>query len=123
MNIPNGHQQVMPYMILDNAAAFIPFVQKAFDAQEIAVYRDDKGGIMHAEVRIAGVTIMFGASTDTWSAQTSGFYMYVENADAAFQKALDCGASVVMPIENKDYGRSGGVKDPCGNTWWLTQIR
>jgi PhnB protein len=122
MNIPNGHQVVMPYLILDNPEAFIPFVQKAFNAEEVAMYRTDDGRIMHAEIRIAGTTMMFGSSSKEWPAQTGGFYMYVENADAAFKKALDSGATVVMKIENKDYGRSGGVKDPCGNTWWLTQI-
>jgi PhnB protein len=122
MNIPNGHQVVMPYLILDNSEAFIPFVQKAFGAEEVAMYRTDDGRIMHAEIRIAGTTMMFGASSGEWQAQTGGFYMYVENADAAFKKALDNGATVVMAIENKDYGRSGGIKDPSGNTWWLTQV-
>ena len=64
---------------------------------------------------------MIGESGNEWGIQNAGLYINVENTDAAFQKALDYGAEVVMPIEDKEYGRTGGVKDPQGNTWWITQ--
>jgi len=64
---------------------------------------------------------MMGQSNDDWSIQNAGLYINVEDTDAAFQKALDHGATVIMPIENKEYGRTSGVKDPQGNTWWITQ--
>jgi PhnB protein len=121
MNLPKGYQTVMPYLILRDVAAFIDFTQKVFGAEELAVYRNEDGSIMHAEIQIGGSTIMMGQSNDDWGVQNAGLYINVENTDSTFQKALDEGAIVIMPVENKDYGRTSGVKDPQGNTWWITQ--
>jgi PhnB protein len=121
MNLPEGYQTVMPYLILKDVAAFIDFTKKVFGAEELAVYRHDDGSIMHAEIQIGGSTIMMGQSNDDWGLQNAGLYINVEDTDSTFQKALDEGATVIMPIEDKDYGRTSGVKDPQGNTWWITQ--
>jgi PhnB protein len=121
MNLPKGYQTVMPYLILRDVAAFIDFTQKVFGAEELAVYRNEDGSIMHAEIQIGGSTIMMGQSNDDWGVQNAGLYINVENTDSTFQKAVDEGATVIMPVENKDYGRTSGVKDPQGNTWWITQ--
>lgn len=121
MNLPEGYQTVMPYLILKDVAAFIDFTKKVFEAEELAVYRNDDGSIMHAEIQIGGSTIMMGQSNDDWGVQNAGLYINVEDTDSTFQKALDAGAIAIMPIEDKDYGRTSGVKDPQGNTWWITQ--
>lgn len=121
MNLPKGYQTVMPYLILSRADTFISFARKVFDAEELAVYRNDDGSVMHAEIQIGGSTIMIGESSDQWPVQNAGLYINVENADAHFERALAHGAKIVMPLEDKDYGRSGGVKDPSGNTWWITE--
>ena len=121
MNLPEGYQTVMPYLILRDVAAFIDFTKKVFGAEELAVYRNEDGSIMHAEIQIGGSTIMMGQSNDDWGVQNAGLYINVENTDSTFQKAVDEGATVIMPVENKDYGRTSGVKDPQGNTWWITQ--
>jgi PhnB protein len=47
-------------------------------------------------------------------------FLYVDDVDTRFQRALDAGASVVMPVANQPYGRSGGLKDPFGLVWWLS---
>ena len=121
MNLPKGYQTVMPYLILRDVAAFIDFTQKVFGAEELAVYRNEDGSIMHAEIQIGGSTIMMGQSNDDWGVQNAGLYINVENTDSTFQKAVEEGATVIMPVEDKDYGRTSGVKDPQGNTWWITQ--
>ncbi len=112
----------MPYLILRDAARFKTFVEHTFDARESALYLREDGTIMHAEVQLTGCTVMFGESSNTWPPQTAGLYLYVHNVDETFRKAVANGASPVMPVAEKDYGRSGGVQDPCGNVWWLTQI-
>ncbi len=122
LSIPAGHQPLMPYLILRDAARFKIFVESAFGARESALYLNDDGTIMHAEVQLQGCTVMFGESSNTWPPQTAGLYLYVPNVDETFQKALAHGAQSVMPVAEKDYGRSGGVQDPCGNVWWLTQL-
>ena len=121
MNLPKGYQTVMPYLILKDVAAFIDFTKNVFGAEELAVYRNDDGSFMHAEIQIGGCTIMMGQSNDDWGVQNAGLYINVEDTDSTFHKALDAGAMAIMPIEDKDYGRTSGVKDPQGNTWWITQ--
>jgi len=49
--------------------------------------------------------------------------VYVEDADAAYKLALDNGATSLMPPADQDYGRTCGVKDPFGNTWWITSVK
>jgi len=122
MNLPEGYQTVMPYLILKDVTDFIDFAKNVFGATELAVYKDDNGRIMHAEIQIGGSTIMIGQAGENWSVQNAGLYINVEDADSSFQKALAHQASVVMPIEDKEYGRSGGILDTQGNTWWITQV-
>jgi PhnB protein len=120
MEIQKEHQVVMPYLVIPNAIKFYDFVKKVFDGEETARFLDDDQSLMHGEVNIGGSTIMFGNSSGQWPPQPAGLYVNVQNADETYQKALDNGATVVMEISNKDYGRTGGVKDPFGNTWWIT---
>lgn len=120
MKIPEGYQQVMPYLILNNASEFLEFVKKVFNAKEKLKHLNDDQSIMHAEVVIGDSVIMIGNSGDQWQVNTAGLFIYVENPDETFKKALDNGATVVMELEDKDYGRTGGVKDISGNIWWIT---
>ena len=123
MEIQKGHQVVMPYLVIPNAEKFYDFVQKVFDGQETARFLNDDQSLMHGEVNIGGSTIMFGNSSEQWPPQPAGLYISVENADETYKKALVNGATVVMELSDKDYGRTGGVKDPFGNVWWITANR
>ena len=66
MNIPNNYQAVMPYLIVDNAAAFIDFTQKVFGASLTNKTMRDEKVVMHGEIMIGGSTIMFADSTDDY---------------------------------------------------------
>jgi len=122
MNIPEGYQTVMPYLILNKAKQFLQFTQEVFGAVlNYSVPRDgDEEVIMHAEISIGGSIIMFADATEQWRTSTAGLFIYVEDADTTFQKAIDNGGQVVTVLSDQDYGRSGGVLDPFGNTWWIT---
>ena len=113
-------QVVIPYLVIPNADRFYDFVKKVFDGKETQRFLGEDQTIMHGEVNIGGSTIMFGNCSDEWTPQPAGLYISVENADETYQKALDHGATVVMELSDKEYGRTGGVKDPFGNTWWIT---
>ena len=118
--VPEGYQRVMPYLIIENAASFIEFTQKVFGAEEkLKAMRDEKL-IMHAEVSIGGSVIMFADATEQYKQQPAAFFIYVDDCDAVYQKALENGATIVREPANQGYGRSAGVKDPFGNTWWIT---
>lgn len=121
MNIPTGHQAVMPYLMMENAAGFIEFIKTVFDAK--MTHESERDGIVgHCEAQISGGTIMFSNSRDEWTPQTANMFVYVENADETYAKALENGAKTIMPPDDQDYGRSCGVSDPFGNVWWITSI-
>ncbi|WP_031526252.1 VOC family protein [Dyadobacter crusticola] len=124
VKIPNGHQTVMPYLMLDKATRFKDFVTWVFDGEVASTHfqEDDPGLIKHAEVRVGESTIMFCDSRAEWPAQPANLFVYVENADDTYQKALESGATSMMEPADQDYGRSCGVTDPCGNVWWITSV-
>jgi PhnB protein len=123
LNIPEKHQAVMPYLILPGAAKFLAFTKKVFDAEETALYkRENLEVIMHAEIMIGNSTIMFGDSSEQWQNSVAGLFIYVKNADEVYGKAMAEGATTIMEPADKDYGRTCGVKDPLGNTWWITSL-
>lgn len=125
MKIPNGHQPLMPYLILKNANKFFDFTKAVFGAEEVfKSYRDnDNQIIMHAEVRINGCNIMFADMTEFYSVAVANLFIYVDDADATVHLALKNGAKIVNELADQEYGRSGGVEDPFGNVWWVTSIK
>ena len=125
MKVPKGHQVVMPYLMLNGALKFIDFVKNVFNAElneSMHKLREDKATVMHSEVTICGSTIMFTDATEQWREQTANLFVYVDNADETYRKAIDSGATMLMELSNQDYGRTCGVTDPFGNVWWITSI-
>jgi PhnB protein len=114
------------YLAFHNAAAAIDFYKRAFGAEEKMRLADAGGKIGHAEIRIAGSTIMlsdefpnYGAvSPKTLGGSPAKIHLYVPDVDAFTRRAVSAGAMVVRPIEDQFYGdRSGQVADPFGYTW------
>ncbi|HUZ59880.1 MAG TPA: VOC family protein [Hanamia sp.] len=122
MKIPENYQTIMPYLILDNAAGFLAFTQRVFGATEKIKAMRNENQIMHAEVMIGQSTIMFADSIDRYKLSNANLFVYVENADETYRSALQNGGSVVTQLSNQSYGRSGGIKDPFGNVWWITSV-
>lgn len=120
VKFPKEYQQVMPYLIVKNAAGFADFLQKVFDAKEALREMRDEKCIKHAEARIGVCTIMFADSTEQFESRNAGLFIYVDDADMRYQKALAEGATPVGEMSDQEYGRSGGILDPYGNTWWIT---
>ncbi|HEY5370382.1 MAG TPA: VOC family protein [Hanamia sp.] len=123
MKIPENYQTVMPYLIVENAAEFISFAQKVFGAKETHKTMRDENNIMHAEIMIGGSTIMFADATEKFQVSNAGLFVYVDDADETFKSALNNGGALVTELANQPYGRSGGIKDPFGNVWWITSSR
>lgn len=125
MKIHKGHQGVMPYLILKNAAGFIQFVKTVFNATEayIGYSNDDPAQVQHAEVRINECNIMLADVTGDFGVANANLFVYVEDADATSQLALLNGSTLVNEIEDQEFGRSGGFKDPWGNVWWVTSLK
>ncbi len=105
---------------MDGIANYIEFLKRAFDAKEEHRSSAPDGTVMHAAVKIGDSMVMMGQAMGDWKATSTMIYMYVEDVDAAFRRAVEAGATVIREPQNEFYGdRSGGVKDPAGNQWWV----
>jgi len=123
MKIPEGYQRIMPYLIVEGASDFFNFMIAVFGAKEKMKVMRDETTIMHAELLIGESTIMFADSSHQYPPQTAGLFIYVDDADETYGQALATGAVSVLEPVDQDYGRTSGVKDPWGNTWWITSVK
>ncbi|WP_188455742.1 VOC family protein [Virgibacillus oceani] len=127
--IPRGHHTVTPYVIIKNATEAITFYKKAFGATEMVRLTDSSGRIQHAEIMIGNSQIMIVdefpefpimRSPQSLEGTAMHIFLYVEDADALFSKAIDAGAKELMPVEDHPEGdRRGGLTDPFGHIWWI----
>ncbi|MEL1265581.1 VOC family protein [Pseudoxanthomonas putridarboris] len=124
---PDGYHTVTTYLIVDDATRALDFYRDAFGAQEL--YRLPMGDrIGHAEFRIGDTPLMIAdefpdlnaLSPSTRGGPTSTFLIYVEDADAAYARAVKAGATADRPVKNEFWGdRIGTVIDPFGHKWSL----
>ncbi|MBI3287348.1 MAG: VOC family protein [Chloroflexi bacterium] len=117
--IPDGYRIVTPYLIVDGVAELLDFLAKAFDAKEhLRLHRPD-GSVMHAEVRIDDSVVMLGEPMGEFGPMPASIYLYVNDCDAVYRRALQAGGKSVMEPADQFTDRYGGVKDPSGNIWWV----
>ena len=127
--IPDGYHSVTPTFVFKDSRQAIAFYQQAFGAKEhFTMPGPDGKGVMHAEIKIGDSAIMLSdenpqmcsKSAESLGASPIGFFLYVEDVDAAFPKAVAAGATVQMPVQDMFWGdRAGSVKDPFGYSWML----
>jgi PhnB protein len=126
--IPEGFHTVTPYLTVRGAAAAIGFYEEAFGAREIFRWADPDGRIRHAEVVIGDSPIMLTDEAPEFGMrgpQSLGgspvhIFLYVDDADAVFDRAISAGATELMPVEDSSDGdRRGGVTDPFGHVWYI----
>ena len=118
--IPDGYHTVTPYLPVEGVADVLEYASRAFDAVVTERVGDDDGTILHAELQIGDSKIMLGEARGQWKPMPACLYLYVEDCDAAYAKALESGGRSIRPPENQYYGdRNAGVMDPAGNFWWL----
>jgi PhnB protein len=122
MPIPKNYQQVMPYLVLPQADRFASFMQEVFDTKETLRMMRNKECIQHAEIMIGDCTIMFADSTETYPPRPGGMFVYVDDADKRYEKAIQAGAQSLASPSDQPYGRSAGIQDRFGNSWWITSI-
>lgn len=118
--IPEGYHTITPYLIVEGADKLLEFIENTFDGKVTVNMQDDKGRISHAELKIGDSMLMLAEASEQWKATKTLLYLYVENTDATFQKALDGGATSVKAPKDEFYGdRSATVKDAFGNLWGI----
>jgi PhnB protein len=114
------YRTVTPYLVVPDADAELKFLKSAFGATEAQCHRNADNKVMHAEVKIGNTLIMLGQAGGPVKAHQAGLYLWIENVDETYSRALAAGATSESTPEDKPYGhRNAGVIDPCGNTWWI----
>jgi len=121
MKIPSNYNRLMPYLIIPNGYKFMEFMKTVFDATEQAIVPRSEGVIMHGELRIGEAVIMFADVTEQFEARPAGIFIYVEDTDDTYKRALDAGATSLMEPTQQPYGYTCGFHDPFGNDWWPVQ--
>jgi len=123
-----GAHALSTYITIKGCSEAIEFYKKAFDAKEKGRLLMPDGSIGHAEIDIEGSLLMMAEENIEWdnrSPKTLGgspmsFSLYVKDTDKAFQRAIDAGATIVMPVTDMFYGdRVGQVMDPFGYKWMI----
>jgi uncharacterized glyoxalase superfamily protein PhnB len=118
--IPDGYHTVTPYLTVQGAAKLIDFLKQAFGAEETERLLRPDGTIGHAEARIGDSVVMLGDATPEFTPMPAMLHLYVTDVDAVYKRALQAGATSLREPADQFYGdRSAGVKDACGNQWWI----
>jgi PhnB protein len=123
-----GANSLNPYINIKGCSDAIEFYKKAFGAIEKLRLLMPDGKIAHAELEIEGSLLMMADENPDWgtkSPETLGgnpvtIGLYVADVDQVFQKAIDAGATVIMPVKDEFYGdRTGQILDPFGYKWMI----
>jgi len=124
--VPDGYQTVTPMLTLDNASQSIDWYKKALGAEEISRSAGPDGKIMHAELKIGSSRVMVmdpmmdGKGPKAYGGSPAGLWLFVENSDSLFNRAIGAGAKVRAPMDNQFWGdRAGAITDPSGYVWWI----
>jgi PhnB protein len=125
--MPKGFKTVTPYLIVADVPAEIEFLTRTFGARETHRSIGSAGGF-HAEVQIGDSMLMIGGGGEgrplNRTAQPTAIHIYVEDVDAAYQRAIEAGAESMGAPVDQPYGeRGGGVKDRAGNVWYIATAK
>jgi uncharacterized glyoxalase superfamily protein PhnB len=118
--VPDGYHTATPYLAVPDAKKQIEFMQQVFGAEEKLRLPNTDGSVGHAELKIGDSVIMTGDAGEL----RPMLYVYVDDVDAVFRRALEAGASSLREPADQFYGdRSAQVKDPLGNVWFIAMAK
>jgi len=125
--VPQGYGTVTPYLVIKGAARAMDWYKQVFDAEEVYRMAGPEGRIMHGEIRIGDSVLMVcdefpemekWRSPETLGATTVALWIYSEDCDAIYSKAVSAGAISEMAPQDMFWGdRSGRFTDPFGHSW------
>jgi PhnB protein len=125
-SVPDGYHTITPSLMMENAAQTIEWYKKALGAEEMSRFTGPDGKIMHADLKIGNSRLMIGEVMNgqkgpkAIGGSPASLWMYVENSDAVFNKAVSAGGKVHMPMADQFWGdRAGAFTDPAGYVWWI----
>jgi uncharacterized glyoxalase superfamily protein PhnB len=122
MHIPPGFTTVFPYIFATSAEAYLTFLELGLSGEITGVHKGPDGTVANAQIRFNDTTVMVSEATGDNPASRATYYIYVADADATMARAVAAGGVQTMEVGDRVYGdRQGGLCDPQGNIWWISQ--
>jgi uncharacterized glyoxalase superfamily protein PhnB len=121
MPTPPPYPVITPYLIVKDAPGLITFLEKVFGAKlRSRQNREDNKTIMHAEVSIGEGLLMIADANEEFPESPGVIYLYLEEVDKYYKKALEEGAESLEEPNNQEYGhRRAAFRDRHANGWWV----
>jgi PhnB protein len=125
---PNDFHTATPYLMVRDAERALEYYRHAFDARELTRLTDPNGTLRNVEILIGDSPIMIGGHPELYIGEPAtlanlppvSVYLYVEDSDSWFNRAVSAGGIEIYPPTDQPYGnREGGVRDPFGIVWWI----
>ncbi len=122
---PADETDVTPFVNIRGAAKYISFLEAAFEAKVHVRHDEPTGTIAHALVKVGDAYLGLSDGHGEWQPRPASFHIYVPDCDAAYERAIEAGATGDSKPADQPYGdRSAGVTDPAGNRWFIaTHLR
>ena len=124
--VPEGYSTVTPVLTLEDTRKAIEWYKKALGAEEHGISEGPDGKVMHAAIRIGRSYLilhdeMMGAKAPRkLGGSPVELFVYVDDCDAVYKRAVDAGAKPTMPVEDQFWGdRWGALTDPFGFGWQI----
>lgn len=113
--------KIIPYLIVHQVEKCVTFLEAVFEAEILGKLVRPNGSVMHTEIKISDNHIMLGEPMGEFEAMPSTFFLYVDDVEECFDRALKSGGELVMEMADQPHAgvKYGGVKDPSGNIWWI----
>ncbi|MGH8219497.1 MAG: VOC family protein [Steroidobacteraceae bacterium] len=122
--LPAGFHTITPNIIADDADEAVDFLKRAFGATENYRLTLSDGRITHCELRIGDSVVNLGTAMEGWPAHGLIAQIFVEAPDALFERAVQTGATAMMPMTDMFFGvREGRLSDPFGNVWIIAALK
>ena len=119
---PRGYSSVSPYLIVENVEQELEFLRRVFEAEIIEAEPSESGEILHGEARIGDTVVMLAKSPKARASGRGAMYVWREDVDATYRRALESGGESVSEPAIQEHGTSEATfRDHQGNAWWLGQ--
>ena len=118
-HIPNGLPALVTQLVVENARGFIDFA-RVLGFEEAGVMDGPGGAIMHGHLRRSDASLFVSDAGGFARPTSANIFLYVEDVDAAYGRAVEAGAKPMAPVSDMFWGdRWGMLEDPFGNIWQL----
>jgi PhnB protein len=122
-SLPDGYHTVNPFIVADGAEELMTFLATVLRGVERERITRSDGRIGHAEMQIGDSVVMLTDATEALPARPGTFYVYVDDVDDAYTRAIGAGGASRSEPANQFYGnREAGIVDPWDNIWWIATL-